>query len=60
MVPMIAGPFIGAAVIAGAANTYTNLGVTQPVPGPEIFPAAAVVLLLVPVFAYLRARVVRA
>ncbi len=60
MVPMIAGPFIGAAVIAGAANTYTSLGVTQPVPGPEIFPAAAIVLVLVPILAYLRSRTVRA
>ncbi len=60
MVPMIVGPFVGAAVIAGAANTYTSLGVTQPVPGPEIFPAAAIVLVLVPVLAFLRARTVRA
>ncbi|MFF1875937.1 MFS transporter, partial [Kitasatospora herbaricolor] len=27
MIPMIIGPFLGAAVISGAANTYTSLGV---------------------------------
>ncbi|MCX7521814.1 MFS transporter [Microbacterium sp. STN6] len=59
MVPMIVGPFLGAAVIAGAANTYTTLGVTQPVPGPEIFPTAAAVLILVPLFAWARARAIK-
>lgn len=58
MVPMMIGPFIGAAAIAGANTTFTELGVTQPVPGPEIFLAAAAVLILVPFTAYLRARVV--
>ncbi|KRC49156.1 MFS transporter [Leifsonia sp. Root227] len=59
MIPMIVGPFLGAAVISGAANTYTSLGVVQPVPGPEIFIAAAAVLVLVPVLVVLRARAVR-
>lgn len=59
MIPMIIGPFLGAAVITGAANTYTSLGVVQPVPGPEIFATAAVVLILVPALIALRAKWVR-
>ena len=59
MVPMIIGPFIGARVISGAGQTYTELGVERPVPGPEMFVAAAVVLVLVPVVALVRARVER-
>ncbi len=59
MVPMIAGPFIGAWVISGAGQTYTDLGVVKPVPGPEIFVGAAVVLVLVPVIVLVRARVER-
>lgn len=59
MIPMIVGPFLGAAVISGAKNTYTSLGVVQPVPGPEIFAAAAVVLVLVPVLVAVRAKLVR-
>ncbi|MBP1324861.1 MFS family permease [Leucobacter exalbidus] len=59
MVPMIIGPFIGAAAITGANNTFTELGVTKSVPGPEIFLAAAAVLLLVPITAFLRSRKVR-
>ena len=46
MVPMIIGPFIGAAVITGSNETYTDLGVTRLVPTPAIFLAAAVVLVL--------------
>ncbi|WP_350348875.1 MFS transporter [Agromyces sp. G08B096] len=48
MVPMILGPTIGAAVISGAGTTFEQLGVVQPVPGPQIFVAAAVVLLAGP------------
>jgi citrate synthase len=59
MVPMIVGPFIGAAVISGAGQTYLELGVARPVPGPEIFIAAAIVLVLVPVAVVLRSRVER-
>lgn len=59
MVPMIAGPFIGAWVISGAGQTYVDLGVEQPVPGPEIFVAAAAVLVLVPLVAVARARAER-
>ncbi|MCD6640996.1 MAG: MFS transporter [Nocardioides sp.] len=47
LVPMVVGPFIGAAVIAGADETYVDLGVTKVVPTPWIFPTAALVALLV-------------
>lgn len=47
MLPMIIGPFIGAAVIGNSAETYTDLGVVKSVPTPYIFLAAAVVLLVV-------------
>jgi len=59
MLPMIIGPAIGAAVISGSAHRYTELGIAHPVPGPEIFGAAAVVLLFVPLGLALRARVLR-
>lgn len=44
LIPMVVGPFIGAAVIAGADETYVDLGVVKQVPTPWIFPAAAVVV----------------
>ncbi len=47
LVPMVLGPFIGASVIVGANETYTDLGVVKQVPTPWIFAAAAVVALLV-------------
>jgi hypothetical protein len=53
------GPFIGAWVISGAGQTYVDLGVEKPVPGPEMFVAAALVLVVVPVVAVVRARVER-
>ncbi|GAA1807621.1 MFS transporter [Agromyces neolithicus] len=59
MLPMVIGPAIGAAVISGAAHTYVELGQSHPVPGPEIFPVAAVVLVFVPALAMLRTRVLR-
>ncbi len=43
LIPMIIGPFIGAAVIVGANETFEDLGVTKQVPTPWIFLAAAVV-----------------
>jgi MFS family permease len=46
LVPSVIGPFIGAAVISGAAETYTELGVVKQVPTPWIFVAAAVVAVL--------------
>ena len=47
MLPMIIGPFIGAAVIKNSAETYVDLGVVKTVPTPAIFLAAAAVLLVV-------------
>jgi len=47
MLPMLIGPFIGAAVIRGNAQTYVDLGSTKTVPTPEIFLAAGAILLLV-------------
>lgn len=47
MIPMIAGPFLGAAVIVGANETYEDLGVVKQVPTPWIFLTAALVLVLV-------------
>lgn len=59
MLPMVIGPAIGAAIISGTAHTYVELGREQPVPGPEIFPVAAAVLLVVPVLAVLRRQMLR-
>jgi len=47
LIPMVVGPFLGAAVITGADETYVDLGVVKQVPTPWIFVAAAVVALLV-------------
>lgn len=47
LIPMVLGPFIGAAVITGADETYVDLGVVRQVPTPWIFPAAAAVVLLI-------------
>ncbi|GAB3810627.1 MFS transporter [Tessaracoccus terricola] len=57
LVPMVVGPFVGAAVISGAAETYVDLGVVKQVPTPWIFPAAAAVVafIVVPVH-FLRRR----
>ena len=52
LLPMLIGPSIGAAVIRGSNSTYIELGQVKTVPTPEIYLAAAAVLLLVaiPVF----------
>ena len=47
LIPMVVGPFIGAAVIRGANETYVDLGVTRQVPTPWIFVAAAVVAVFI-------------
>ena len=47
LIPMLVGPWIGAAVISGAAETYVELGVVRQVPTPWIFPAAAAVAVLI-------------
>jgi MFS family permease len=46
LIPMVVGPFIGAAVISGADEYYEDLGQLKQVPTPGIFLAAAVVVLL--------------
>ena len=43
LIPMIAGPYIGAAVIANNSETYIELGVEKKIPTPNIFLAAAIV-----------------
>ncbi len=47
LLPMIIGPYIGAAVIKNSSSTYVELGVVKNVPTPSIFLAAAVALLFV-------------
>lgn len=47
MLPMIIGPFIGAAVIKNSPSTYVDLGIQKSVPTPSIFLASAIVLLFV-------------
>lgn len=47
LLPMVTGPYIGAAVIRHGGETYEDLGVVKEVPTPEIFIAAALVLLLI-------------
>lgn len=46
LIPMVTGPYIGAAVIRGTGMTYEELGTVKQVPTAEIFLAAAAVLLL--------------
>ncbi len=47
LLPMVTGPYIGAAVIGHSGQTYEDLGVVKEVPTPEIFLASALVLLLI-------------
>ncbi|QIK82371.1 MFS transporter [Sanguibacter sp. HDW7] len=57
LVPMLVGPWIGAAVIRGNDARYTDLGVERVVPTSAIFAAAAAVLVVAIVLAIvLRAR----
>ena len=49
LLPMIIGPAIGAAVIRGSDSTYIELGQVKTVPTPDIYLAAALVLLTVAV-----------
>ena len=49
LVPMVVGPFIGAAVIVGANETYVDLGAVRQVPTPWMFLFAAAIALLVAV-----------
>ena len=45
LLPMILGPWLGAAVIRGSDSTYMELGQVKTVPTPGIYLAAAAVLL---------------
>ena len=47
LLPMLIGPFIGAAVIKNSSSTYIELGVVKNVPTPSIYLAAAIALLFV-------------
>jgi MFS family permease len=46
LLPMLIGPAIGAAVIKNSNSTYIELGQVKTVPTPEIYIAAAAVLIL--------------
>jgi len=57
LLPMVTGPYIGAAVIGHGGQTYEDLGVVKEVPTPEIFIASALMLLLIAIpLALLRRR----
>lgn len=47
LLPMVTGPYIGAAVIGHSGMTYEDLGVIKEVPTPEIFLASALVLAVI-------------
>lgn len=47
LLPMIIGPFIGAAVIKNSNSTYVDLGVVKNVPTPSVFLASAAALIFV-------------
>ena len=61
MLPMIIGPFIGAAVIKNSGMTYEELGSVKQVPTPSIWLAAAIValLILVPYHFYMKAQKIK-
>ena len=56
LIPMVTGPYIGAAVIAGNNQTYVELGVEKTIPTANIFLAAAgvAVFSLIPIIALLK------
>ena len=60
LLPMVTGPYIGAAVIRGTGRTYEDLGVVREVPTPEIFLYAGLVLLLILPLLLLLRRPIRA
>ena len=49
LLPMLIGPYLGAAVITGAGEVYEDLGVVKQVPTPGIFLMALAVLVLIAV-----------
>ena len=56
LLPMVIGPYIGAAVIKNSNSTYMDLGVVKNVPTPSIFLAAAVALLFIVIPIYILKR----
>ena len=56
MLPMIIGPFIGAALIREGGATYVDLGQVKTVPTPAIFLGASVVLVLLALPLFLLSR----
>lgn len=56
LLPMVTGPYIGAAVIRGTGMTYEDLGTVKQVPTAEIFLAAAAALVLLAIPAALLKR----
>ncbi len=58
LIPMVIGPFIGAAMIRGADEYYEEFGQFKQIPTPGIFVAAAVVslLIVIPIRALQRTR----
>ena len=56
LLPMVTGPYIGAAVIRGTGMTYEDLGTVKQVPTAEIFLAAAAALMLLAIPAALLKR----
>ena len=52
LLPMVTGPYIGAAVIKNSGSTYVDLGVVKSVPTPTVFLPAAICLLfiVIPIF----------
>lgn len=56
LLPMVTGPYIGAAVIRGTGMTYEDLGTVKQVPTAKIFLAAAAALVLLAIPAALLKR----
>ncbi len=56
LIPMVTGPYIGAAVIANNNATYEELGVVKTIPTPNIFLAAAAVAVfaVIPIIALMK------
>lgn len=47
LIPMVIGPYIGSMIITQSQLVYEEFGIIKPVPGPQMFLGAALVLLFV-------------
>lgn len=58
LIPMVTGPYIGAAVIESNNQTYVELGTVKTIPTPNIFLASAAVAVfaLIPIIVLLKAQ----